>query len=191
MEASVDQEQFAGELRRLKSRERALWCALLGVFIVLGAGLGTEGYFLKKLAHPTQLTLRRLDIVDSHGVSRVILAAPAPPATAFGKVTGRSDRQISGILIADATGTERGGYVTGDTDEANALLTLDGQGHQTVLLLAEPEGETLFRIWNGKGSLVMGVSGKNSFLNVNQGGKTFFSAPKDNPQATDPRPMFR
>jgi len=187
----VDQEQIAKELRRLKRRERALWCALLGVFIVLGAALGTEAYFLKKLAHPEQLTLRRLDIVDSHGVSRVILAAPAPPATTFGRVTGRSDRQISGILIADATGTERGGYVTGDTNDANALLTLDGQGHQTVLLLAEPAGETVFRIWNGKGSLVMGVSGKNPFLNVNQDGKAVFDAPQNNPETADPRQLFR
>jgi len=187
----VDQEHFAGELRRLKSREHALWFALLGVFIVFGAGIGTEGYFLRKLAHPEQLTLRRLDIVDSHGVSRVILAAPLPPATAFGKVTGGSDRRISGILIADGTGTERGGYVTGDTDDANALLTLDAQGHQTVLLLAEPEGDTLFRIWNGKGSLVMGVSDKNPFLNVNQDGKAVFGAPHNNPESTDTRPLFR
>lgn len=191
MEVSVDQDQVAGELRRLRTRVRALWCALLGVFVVLGAGVGTEAYFLKKLAHPEQLTLRRLDIVDAYGVSRVILAAPAPAATAFGKVTSRSDRQISGILIADATGTERGGYVTSDTDDANALLTLDAQGHQTVLLLAEPTGSTLFRIWNGKGSLVMGVSGKNPFLNVNQDGKAVFGAPQNNPETTDPRQLFR
>ena len=187
----MDQEQMARELRRLKSRECALWCALVCVFVVLGAALGTEAYFLRKLAHPEQLTLRRLDIVDSHGVPRVILAAPLPPATALGKVTGRSDRRISGILIADGTGTERGGYVTGDTNDANALLTLDGQGRQTVLLLAEPKGQTLFRIWNDTGSLVMGVSGKNPFLNVNQDGKAVFSAPKNNPESTDSRPMFR
>jgi hypothetical protein len=191
MEVYVDQEQLAGELLRLKRRVRALWCGLLGVFVVLGAALGTEAHFLVELAHPERLALRRLDIVDSHGVSRVILAAPLPPATAFGKVTGRSDRRISGILIADGTGTERGGYVTGDTDDANALLTLDAQGHQTVLLLAEPSGETLFRIWNGKGSLVMGVSGKNPFLNVNQDGKAVFGAPHNNPEATDPRALFR
>jgi len=189
---NVDQEKMAGELRRLKRRELALWCALLGVFVVMGAGLGAEAYFLKKLARPEQLTLRRLDIVDGQGVSRVILAAPLPSATYFGKVRRKTDRQISGILIADATGTERGGYVTSDTDDANAFLTLDAQGHQTVLLMAEPKGQTLFRIWNSdNGSLVMGVSGKNPFLNVNQDGKAVFGAPKNNPQTTDPRPMFR
>jgi len=191
MEVHVEQDQFAGELRRLKMRERALWCALLGIFVLMSAGLGTEAHFLRKLAHPERLTLRRLDIVDDHGVSRVILAAPLPPATAFGKVTGRSDRRISGVLIADGTGTERGGYVTGDTDDANALLTLDGQGHQTVLLLAEPTGDTLFRIWKGKGSLVMGASDMNPFLIVNQDGKAVFSVPRNNPQTVDPRPMFR
>jgi hypothetical protein len=142
------------------------------------------------LAHPEQLTLRRLDIVDEHGVSRVILAAPVPPPTRFGKVEHR-DGPASGLILVDGTGTERGGYVTGDGDESNALLTLDAQGRQTVLLLAEPNGSTLFRIWNqDKGSLVMGV-GDSAFLNVRHDDEVFFSAPKDNPQSKDARRLFR
>jgi len=186
----MDQEQFAREIGRLKMRERALWCTLLALAAVFGVGIGAEAYALHKLAHPEMLSLRRLDIVDDRGVSRVILAAPAPPPTHFGSI-GRRDGPVSGILIADATGSERGGYVTTD-GYANALLTLDAQDHQTVLLLAEPQGATLFRIWNGdKGSLVMGVSGKNPFLNVKQNGKAQLSAPKDNPEAMDPRPLFK
>jgi hypothetical protein len=76
------------------------------------------------------------------------------------------------------------------------MLTLDGQGKQTVLLLDEPNGNTLFRIWNRdndnnvKGSLTMGVAG-NAFFNVKDNGALEFSAPKGNAQSTDTRPMFR
>jgi hypothetical protein len=71
----------------------------------------------------------------------------------------RRDGPVSGLIIADSTGTERGGYVTSDHGD-NALLTLDGQGRQTVLLLAEADGSTLFRIWDkDKGSVTMGVLG--------------------------------
>ncbi|MGB9444644.1 MAG: hypothetical protein WBR26_06560, partial [Candidatus Acidiferrum sp.] len=74
---------------------------------------------------------------------------------------------------------------------ANALLTLDGQGLQTVLLLAEPDGSTLFRIWNkDKGSVTMGAA-DNPYLNVRQNGNLVFSAPVNNPQSHDIRPMFR
>ena len=168
-------------------------------FVILSLGLVTllfvavsawQARSIYHLSHPQSLKLRRLDIVDDHGVSRVILAAPAPPPTLFGKLHHR-DGPVSGILLADATGTERGGYVTSDGAEANALLTLDAQGKQTVLLLAEPEGSTLFRIWNQKnGSITMGVNDQ-PFLNEHQAGTLVFSAPKDNPQSHDPRPLFQ
>ena len=182
--------QVASELMRLKRHARWLWVALISFVAIFATLLGDEAYLLHKAAHPQQLTLRRLNIVDSHGVPRVILAAPLPPAMRFGKV-GAKDRHISGILIVDATGTERGGYVTSNTSYSNAFFTLDAQGHQTVLLLAEPKGQTLFRIWNKSNSLVMGVSGKNPYLNVKQNSKALFSSPKNNPEATDTRPAFR
>ena len=83
------------------------------------------------------------------------------------------------------------GYVTAHEGYANAMLTLDAQGFQTVLLLAEPDGGTTFRIWNrDKGSVTMGVS-DNPFLNVKQNGKPLFITPADNPESRDTRPMFR
>jgi hypothetical protein len=145
---------------------------------------------IASLKHPQTLSLRRLDIVDEHGTPRVILAAPAPAPTLFGKLHHR-DGPVSGVILVDGTGTERGGYVTSDGDHPNALLTLDAEGKQTVLLLAEPEGSTLFRIWNqDKGSITMGVDDQ-PFLNEHQANTLLFSTPKDNPQSHDPRPLFR
>jgi hypothetical protein len=187
----MDQNQFARELERLRFRERLLWIFSVLTLVGLGSGLAFEARAIHKLAHSETLSLRRLDIVDEHGTSRVILAAPAPPPMRFGK-TGKRDGPVSGVLIVDASGTERGGYVTSDGDDANAMLTLDAQGQQTVLLLAEPSGPTLFRVWNkDKGSLVMGVSGANPFLNVRQSDKVFLSAPESNPEAHDSRFLFR
>ena len=135
-------------------------------------------------------------MVDERGTERVLIAAPVPDAMIAGKRHKR-DGAVSGVMIFDATGTERGGYVTGD-GYANAMLTLDGAGltndghdSQTVLLLAEPDGGTMFRIWNrDKGSLTMGVL-DNPFLNVKQNGKPLFITPADNPESRDSRPLFR
>ena len=164
--------------------------ASLGLLAILFVCVSAwQARAIARLSSPRSLKLRRLDIVDDHGVSRVILAAPAPAPTLFGKLHHR-DGPVSGVILADGSGTERGGYVTSDGIDANALLTLDAQGKQTVLLLAQPQGSTLLRIWNqDKGSITMGVNDQ-PFLNEHQAGTLVFSAPKDNPQSHDPRPLF-
>jgi hypothetical protein len=159
---------------------------------VVGLSIGQTWAF-HRLAHPDSLVLKRLDIVDQHGVSRVILAAPVPEPMELGKQHHR-DGPVSGVIIADATGTERGGYVTGD-GYANAMLTLDSQGPQTVLLLAEPTGNTFFRIWKREneavtGSLTMGVS-DSPFFNEKKDGRLVFSAPTNNPQSQDTKAFFK
>ncbi len=187
----MNPEQLMYELLRLKRCEHILWAAIISVALVCLVVSALEWHTVQTLAHRQTLTLRRLDIVDQSGVSRVILAAPAPPPTRFGKL-GKRDGVVSGILLTDATGTERGGYVTSDGEDANALFTLDAQGKQTVLLLAEPRGNTLLRLWNrDKGSLVMGVSDSEPFLNVRQNDKIFLSAPTNNRESHDSRPLFR
>jgi hypothetical protein len=187
---SNDVTDLAATLALTRKQLRLVSLCLAALIILFAAATAWQVRALTRLAHPQSLTLRRLDIVDEHGVSRVILAAPAPAPTLFGKVHHR-DGPVSGVLLADATGTERGGYVTSDGDNANALLTLDAQGKQTVLLLAEPGGSTLFRIWNQqKASITMGVNDQ-PFLNEHQANALVFSAPKDNPQSHDPRPLFQ
>lgn len=187
----MDQDWLIVEVRRLQKRERVLRYMLAGLWVAFVSAALFGAHALHTLAHRDTLTLRRLEIVDAKGTPRVILASPVPVPTRFGK-PGRRDGPMSGILIADATGTERGGYATSDGQDANALLTLDAQGKQTFLMLAEPTGNTLFRIWNAdKGSLVMGVSDSAPFLNVRQKDHVFFSAPENNAQVHDPRPLFR
>ena len=132
---------------------------------------------------------RGLIITDEKGTERIVIGAPLPDPIILGKRHKR-DGPVSGLIIADATGTERGGYVT-DDQAGNALLTLDGQGFQTVLLLAEPDGTTTFRLWDrSHSSITMGAWDDGPFLNLKRKGSAVFVQPPGNAQASDPRPLF-
>ena len=136
------------------------------------------------------LRARGLVIIDEKGTERVVIGAPLPDPMILGKRRKR-DGRVSGLIIADGTGTERGGYVT-DDQAGNALLTLDAQGFQTVLLLAEPDGDTTFRLWDrSQSSITMGAWKKGPFFNLKQEGVPLFVQPPGNSQASDPRPLFR
>ena len=133
---------------------------------------------------------RGLIITDEKGTERIVIGAPLPDPLVLGRRHKR-DGPVSGLVIADATGTERGGFVT-DDHAGNALLTLDGQGFQTVLLLAEPDGTTTFRLWDrSHSSITMGAWDGGPFLNLKREGSTVLAQPPGNVQASDPRPLFR
>jgi hypothetical protein len=187
---SMDEEQLFARMIVLESQQKRIFQVVGLLAIVLVGALVFQWRQIRSLQNPQKLRVRELAVVDERGTERVLIAAPLPEPMILGKRGTRGGGTLSGIIIADATGTERGGYATGD-GYANAILTLDGQGHQTVLLLAEPDGSTLFRIWNGdKGSVTMGVQ-DNPFLNLKQNGKPLFLAPPDNPESRDPRPLFK
>jgi len=136
------------------------------------------------------LRARGLVITDEKGTERIIIGAPVPDPMILGRRHKR-DGPVSGLIIADATGTERGGYVTDDRG-GNALFTLDAQGFQTVMLLAEPDGGTTFRIWEkSHSSITMGAWDDGPFLNLKREGSAVFVSPPGNAQAADPRPMFQ
>ena len=81
------------------------------------------------------LTVSQLDIVDSKGVVRARLAGNLPETYANGKAVGRG---AAGMLLYDASGTERGGYVTFAND--HVALTLDGKKEMTGIFVAGPAG---------------------------------------------------
>jgi hypothetical protein len=95
-----------------------------------------------RAAHDDVLKARSLVIVDEHGKTRVRIGAPLPEPIIMGKEQKRDD-SISGILIYDALGNERGGYVT-DNSVGNAFLTLDSNIGQEVTLVAYPKGGAEF-----------------------------------------------
>jgi hypothetical protein len=185
-------------LERRQSRLLAAVAALALALAVLGVRQWAPAHAADNVAArmPQELTLRRLAIVDAKGTERVVLGAPLPQPRLHGKTKSRgSDVGLSGMLIFDATGTERGGYAT-DDGYGNAMLTLDARGEQTFLLLAEPEGGPVLRMWdrNQAGTVTSSIAigaNEHPFFNMKQDGKLTFSTPEGNAEATDPRPFFR
>jgi hypothetical protein len=184
----MNEEQLLARMTVLESRQKRAFYAASLVLIVLISVLVLQWRQIRKAQHPRKLSVRELAVVDERGTERILIAAPLPDPMVMSK-QGKRDGKISGIIILDATGNERGGYATDDS-YGNALLTLDGQRRQTVLLLAEPDGSTMFRIWNKDSSITMGAF-DNPFLNMKQNGKPVLIAPRENPQSRDSRPLFR
>lgn len=85
------------------------------------------------------LTVKRLAVVDEKGVERVVIAAPLPDPIVHGKRFKR-DGAVSGILIFDPKGNERGGYVTSETENPGAFLTLDSEDGQVFTAYANANG---------------------------------------------------
>jgi hypothetical protein len=89
---------------------------------------------------PHSLTVKRLAVVDDKGIERVVIAAPLPDPVVHGKRFKRED-VVSGILIYDPKGDERGGYVTNDTESSGAFLTLDSEDSQVFTAYANASGK--------------------------------------------------
>ena len=143
---SIETERTISQLAKLNRR------LIYFVFIVSCAWLATLVLLYvdhrKATGAGGELRLRALTIVDEHGVERVKIAAPLPDPIMLGKRTPRDD-SIAGILIYDARGNERGGYVT-DNSVGNALLTLDSDRRQQVTLVAYAGGGAEIGIQNEK-----------------------------------------
>jgi hypothetical protein len=96
------------------------------------------------------LRVRGLIVEDRNGHERVRLGAPLPDPMIHGVRVKRSG-VISGLLISDANGNERGGYVTGDKS-GEVFLSLDSEDEQQVLFLVNPKGGVNFDLYDSKGN---------------------------------------
>lgn len=88
------------------------------------------------------LTVRGLVVVDERGVERVRIGAPLPDPIKEGT---RVPRQgvVAGMLIFDADGDERGGYVT--NARGDAFLTLDAKKGQQAIFIANRDNYASLR----------------------------------------------
>ena len=97
---------------------------------------------------------RGLVVVDSLGVERVIIGSPIPDPTMHGYRMYRGDYgSISGIMLYDSEGQERGGYVT-DNGYGNVYLTLDSKTQQNALFIADPLGGAAIQVWGKNGNKI-------------------------------------
>ena len=177
----MNDHPLADRIARVERHNRWLTGALLMMMVgsVSGFGLG----FAHANSAPAlggDLTVRSLSVVDPAGVTRVKIAAPAPAPIVMGKVKPR-DGVVSGIILYDAKGNERSGYVTSDSkDYPNVLFTLDDEQHQRVLFIAEPGGATTLRLFKDKQNMAeMNLVGDRPGLRLVRNGKTIFQAPPE------------
>lgn len=98
------------------------------------------------------LKVRGIVVADTSGVERVIIGAPLPDPSFTGYRNYRgSDEGISGVMLYDSEGQERGGYVT-DNGYGNIYLTLDSKTQQNALFIADPLGGAAMQVWGKNGN---------------------------------------
>lgn len=131
----------------------------LSVTLAFVAGLlgGISSHFLMPTSVQAQtqtdkdgvLHLRGLVIEDQNGRERARLGAPLPDPMIHG-VRRKRVAPVSGLLVSDASGNERGGFTTNDFGEA--FIGLDSEDEQQVLFLANPKGGVNFDLFDSKGN---------------------------------------
>jgi hypothetical protein len=177
---STYQPQAMDSIHKLDRRVRHLTQGMGGLIVLLAVILvGMTA--LKTKATEAQdaagiLRVRGLVVVDANGTERVRIEAPLPEPLILGKRFPRGG-DVSGIMLYDDEGNERGGYVTSD-GFPNVFFTLDSLGKQHVLFLAEPQGDTAFYIWNGENAFRLSVGEEGVSLKIRSDGETIFEVPK-------------
>jgi hypothetical protein len=151
-QGSLDQvaRQVASLQKQLHVTRLSVLACLIGL---IGVGYWNHTATVRAGEKDTDgiLHVRGLVVEDAKGIERVRLGAPLPdPLMLDGKRHPRKG-VISGILISDSTGTERGGYVTADASD-EAFLSLDSQHNQEVLFLANKEGGTNLDLFDKSGN---------------------------------------
>ncbi len=181
---SPSQSQVGESVRQLERRVRHLtWGAgsLIALMVVILVGLTA----LRAKPNPGSdaagiLRVHGLVVVDENGTERVWIGAPLPEPLILGKRFPRGGN-VSGVMLYDDEGNERGGYVTSD-DFPNVFLTLDSLGKQHVLFLAEPQGDTALWLWNGENAFRLNVGEEGVGLKISSNGETVLEVPKAKPE---------
>ena|SRR5437868_893281 len=174
-------EQLDALQRRISGLEQrvvllAICCAALTIYVLLFASRGV----VKAEAQTEMLTVKRLAVVDEKGTERVVIAAPVPDPVIQGKRVKR-DGPASGILIFDAKGNERGGYVTSDTEDLRALITLDSERGQVFTASADADSGAPVWISNEKHDAIAFSTHMQPLLEIIQNKKVIYKRPPNIP----------
>jgi hypothetical protein len=167
--------------RRISVLERrvlflAVFCAALTIFVLVFTTRETA----KAAAQPDVLIVKRLTVVDDKGTERIIIAAPLPDPMVQGKRTKR-EGAASGILILDPKGNERGGYVTSDTKDLGAFLTLDSEQGQVFTAYANADSGVTVSLNNEKRDAIVMSTYKQPSMEIRQNKQVIFKQPPQGP----------
>lgn len=121
------------------------------------------------------IKVRGIVVVDSFGVERVIIGShlPEPNLSTYGsRLNSRGKLGVSGVMLYDAEGQERGGYVT-DDHLGNAFLSLDSKTQMQLLLLSEPQGAAAIMLnsHDRKNTITLSTSDEGADVNLKKNDK--------------------
>jgi hypothetical protein len=116
--------------------------------------------------------------VDQKGTGRVVISAPLPEPM-INEKRGKRDSPVSGMLIFDPKGNERGGYVTSDGGDLAALLTLDSENDQVFTAYANAGSGASVWVTNEKHQNVVMSSHNTAVLEIIHGKKIVYKQPPD------------
>jgi hypothetical protein len=138
--------------KRTKKLERWLCISICGWLLTFGLVVLSSGIWkshAQQTTSPTSLRVTELVVVDSKGVERVRIGGELPDALIGGKRVPRG-QQAAGVLLYDASGGERSGYVTFEPS-GNVGLTLDSRNAQVASFIAAADGTaSMLQLWNKK-----------------------------------------
>lgn len=93
-----------------------------------------------------RITAKRIDIVGDDGTIRMTLAADTPAPIIDG-IQYKRAFDVSGLILYDARGSERGGFGVADLpDGSMAVLALDHPAHDAIGWRVAPDGAVSFSI---------------------------------------------
>lgn len=92
-----------------------------------------------------RISARRIDIVDEDGTIRMTLAADTPAPIIDG-IQYRRAFGVSGLILYDEKGSERGGFGVADVDGGLAVLALDHPAMDAIGWRVSPDGSVTFTI---------------------------------------------
>jgi hypothetical protein len=92
-----------------------------------------------------RLTARRIDIVDENGVIRMTLAAPTPEPIIDG-IQYKRAFPVSGFVVYDRNGSERGGFGVADIEGSAVVLAQDHANVDAIGWRVMPDGSVSFMI---------------------------------------------
>ncbi len=124
---------------------------------------------------PARLRASELVIVDPKGIERVRISGDLPDAVINGKRIPRGEK-AAGVILYDATGQERSGYLTWDPS-GNVGLTLDSRKGQVTLFVADPDSGSALQLWQGHDLIELRSDEEGSRLTAVRGDQVVFQEP--------------
>lgn len=153
-------------LRKLVRRQNRIWTAAMLAAVI---GTATASIAVKTSVFDS-IQAKDITIVDHNGVIRARMSGDMPDAVAFGGRVVKRGSKAAGFMIYDREGIERGGYVTFDDDDQNAMLSLDSKYHMLVSLIAAPgeEGTSVLDLGSSRHAISLRSSGEGSRISISK-----------------------